>query len=378
MRAVVITSDHSGNGALGALSDLPLALLADRPFLDHVCETLVRSRVTVVDWVSPPNCEAALDFLGDGTRWGVRFKHHAAASAAHAYQIVGRLLAGRADGEALVLGRGDCLVTVLAPAGASGPATVLYDAESDPIDGPGSDQSRRWSGWATVSGRAERIPAISDERQLESHLVGEGDRTQRVAALDALDFRTLGGYLAANRAALGDLAPPIPGCVGNWPPGVRVAPSARVHPLATLIGPVFIGAGSEIAARATIGPNVAVGADCIIDRGVVITDTAVLPGTYIGEDVRLDCALVAQGRVITLGKEGAALVTTGVAVASLTDHLPARLTAIAARSRDRIATWGARAVETVRALRRSIRDGLGGANTGGREADAVPLPTATD
>lgn len=82
-------------------------------------------------------------------------------------------------------------------------------------------------------------------------------------------------------------------------PGIWVAESARVHPDVTLQSPVIVGADSEIAAGAVLGPNVAVGynatiganttlrdvlldGDCRIEAGTTLLDCVVGETTSIG------------------------------------------------------------------------------------------------
>ncbi|MFQ3318085.1 MAG: UDP-N-acetylglucosamine diphosphorylase/glucosamine-1-phosphate N-acetyltransferase [Natronomonas sp.] len=80
---------------------------------------------------------------------------------------------------------------------------------------------------------------------------------------------------------------------------VWVADSARVHPDATLQGPVVIGPDTEIAASAVIGPNVAVGRNATIGANVTLrntlldTDCRIEPGATV-----LDCV---AGQSVSIG-----------------------------------------------------------------------------
>lgn len=88
--------------------------------------------------------------------------------------------------------------------------------------------------------------------------------------------------------------------------GVWVADSARVHPDASLQGPVVVGPDSEIAAGAVVGPttalgrNVTVGANATVGRAVLDDDTrvgagSVLRDTVTGQNATLGPATVVPG-----------------------------------------------------------------------------------
>jgi len=82
------------------------------------------------------------------------------------------------------------------------------------------------------------------------------------------------------------------------PPGddtTHVADSARVHPDATLVGPVVIDSDAVIEAGAIVGPYVAVGASATIGAGAVLRDTVVDTDTTIGPNTTASEAVVGQG-----------------------------------------------------------------------------------
>jgi hypothetical protein len=101
----------------------------------------------------------------------------------------------------------------------------------------------------------------------------------------------------------------------------------------------------------------------------------VLPGTYVGDGVRLDSAVVDQDRILVLTEEGPMLVAAAVAVASLSDHLPGRLIATAGRWQRRTSVWLSRLYEAGRNARKSVSERLGGTNRAGGQPDAMPAVT---
>jgi carbonic anhydrase/acetyltransferase-like protein (isoleucine patch superfamily) len=82
--------------------------------------------------------------------------------------------------------------------------------------------------------------------------------------------------------------------------GVRLADSVR------LIGPAYIGAHAIIRAGATIGPFVSIERDCVIDCGVTVEHSTILPDTYLASGISIGNAVVDGGYLEDL--EGGAVV----------------------------------------------------------------------
>ncbi|QJW99691.1 hypothetical protein [Frigoriglobus tundricola] len=373
MRAVLLAGGKTGDVLLGAgRGPAPLLPLADRPFIEHVCEALIRSGITRVDWVLSSDDGAYRAFLEDGTPWGGTFRHHVAADEARGYETVSALLAERGADETVVFGHADRLVTAstVLPAPADRPPVALFGTA-------GTGGAWVWNGWAVLSGKPWRPPGATSERQLEASLAAtEGCR--RVETPAPLRVATAREYLEANWAVLQDLDVNPPVGRTNWPDGVRVSSGATVHPSAVLLAPVSIGAGAEIAAGAVVGPYAVIGTDCVVDRGAAVTRSVVLPRTYIGEGVRLDSTVAAHDRVVLLTSEGEALVRADVAVGSLSDHLPGRMSAAVARWNRHTVAWLARLRDAGRTLRKSVSERLGGADRTGGQPDPRTVPTVTD
>jgi len=81
-------------------------------------------------------------------------------------------------------------------------------------------------------------------------------------------------------------------------PNSRLPRSARVHPSAQFLPPVHVGPGCEVAAGARVGPNVVLGPDCVIDRNATVANAVLLPGTFIGEGMDIEEAVVDRARII--------------------------------------------------------------------------------
>ena len=85
-----------------------------------------------------------------------------------------------------------------------------------------------------------------------------------------------------------------------------VADSARVHPDATLVGPVVVDSDAVIEAGAVVGPYAAIGASTTVGAGAVLRDAVVDTDTTIGPNTTANEVVVGQGCEL-----GANLTVTG-------------------------------------------------------------------
>ena len=137
------------------------------------------------------------------------------------------------------------------------------------------------------SRRVRVIPIRSEDQAPEeaeriTHLPGlpGPGRPESAAALPAAWFALQKQWLA--------LRPPDAVTVdrlhssGGW-----VGPQARIHPLAKLRAPFWIGARARIGPECEIGPHAFIGEGAILDRHVQVEEAGVLPGTYLGQNTRV-------------------------------------------------------------------------------------------
>lgn len=98
-------------------------------------------------------------------------------------------------------------------------------------------------------------------------------------------------YLASNLALLG-------GATLRHPPGqlVGVDPTARIHPSATLQGPLRIGPGARIDANAVVGPHAVVGAGAHVLTGTTLARCVVWPKATANGALR-DCIVTTNGAI---------------------------------------------------------------------------------
>src|SRR5690606_15652040 len=67
-------------------------------------------------------------------------------------------------------------------------------------------------------------------------------------------------------------------------PGVWIDTRARIHPLAQIVPPVMIGAGTVVEARARVGPCTVLGRACRVHSGAVVESSVVWEESRIGSE----------------------------------------------------------------------------------------------
>jgi mannose-1-phosphate guanylyltransferase/phosphomannomutase len=111
------------------------------------------------------------------------------------------------------------------------------------------------------------------------------------------DIGNLEQYQQANYDALeGKVKLELPG--EEIRPGVRAGEGHRIHPEATIEGPVILGRDVRIAAGASIsGPSV-IGDRAIVERGATVCRTVAWEDVYVGEEASLsDCTVADRNTV---------------------------------------------------------------------------------
>ncbi|GEM_PF-414301 len=85
---------------------------------------------------------------------------------------------------------------------------------------------------------------------------------------------------------------------GELQPGIWVGPNSIIHPSVRLTPPLFIAAGSRIGRDVELGPNAVIGVGAVIDDGVTVQQSTVLPYTYVGQFLHLADRVAHQSELI--------------------------------------------------------------------------------
>lgn len=298
MRAVIIVAGRSP--ALQQISpNLPTPLLpcVDRPVLQHVVEFLVDQGVDTFDFVLHESPERVEQFLGDGKRWGSRFTFHLVRDAGHPYLPLKLRHTPGSQSEPILLVHADRLPMLADQTAlrACAAGNLLYCCH---VQGSAADVSA-WTGWAWIDSKtASEIPAAATEGELEQYLCQIGVPRDTTTVCDLLDFRDFESTLRAQRCMLTNSTVNSHLSAREVESAVWIARNVVIHPTAHLTPPLFIGENSRIGEGAKIGPNTVIGHDSIVDKHTKVTDSAIYPGSYCGEGLDLDHAIVDRNRLV--------------------------------------------------------------------------------
>lgn len=309
MQAIVIATGY--NPALEPLTEwypAPLLPVVDRPLAQHVVEYLVDQGVADFDFVLSHLPEKLEAFLGDGARWGCRFRYHLVRDHERPYQILSAIAL---SGEMTLLAHADRL-----------PLVNLKDRDGVLFSMVDEDPARRpWTGWALLQRDViMNIPEEVDEAGLSAYLFSIAPALTVEQTPIVLSVRSFEMLIQANRQALSGVFPVRLLSGTRTDPGIWISRNVSLHPTAILTSPVFIGENCRIGAGTRIGPGAVVERDCILDNQCTVQNTLIFQNSYIGESLELDEAIVDRNRLINTRVGVAVSVTDDFILGSLSER----------------------------------------------------------
>ncbi|MFH1571181.1 MAG: NDP-sugar synthase [Gemmatimonadota bacterium] len=286
MRAIVSASRPTR--LPGPLGDRPAALVAvaNRPAVQWVVELLVEAGVEEFDFILGWHPERVEAFLGDGTRWGSRFRYHLVADPERPYAALSRALGPARPG-----------VVFLAAAEELPQRPPRIEAVGLWVrpEAPGPEG---WTGWGVVPASVlSRCPDDLDAAGLAAHLAGAAAGIG-LEAVPTARTDTPAALLEAQRQLLSGELPVRPSC-RQVEPGVWVEPNARVAGSARITGPAYVGEHARLGAGVQVGPNTVIGSNCVIDDGVAAVESCIEAGTYVGPGLELRAMLACPGGLVS-------------------------------------------------------------------------------
>jgi hypothetical protein len=252
-----------------------LANLVDRPFLRHIVEFVVDRGVREILVVGTA-CEHAELVLGNGCQWGASIEYRRVHSISD-YEV------------APIAGRENFLLVSAASLPQFPLRQQLERAAGAIIYGP---EGKNWTGWAVIEAQdAAWMPPLCDHAELLSYL----QALETYAPLLAdVEFRCSSAeelWKSHQDALHSNLSHIFHGGL-EVKSGVWIARNVSVASSATITAPAYIGENSRIGAGAQIGPFAVIAKDCLIAPGTIVRHAVVAPGTYAGNNLKLDHVLV--------------------------------------------------------------------------------------
>jgi NDP-sugar pyrophosphorylase family protein len=280
---VIILADRLGHELRPLCDQTCPALLqiAGKPVLEHTLDMLAGAGLKKAVVVIGPFAEQLRTFLGDGRRWGMELDYCVTRGEEPPAAVLAQL---PVVSEPTLFLRGDMLRT---------PVLGEFLAQAAGREAEAMQ--------AVLSGHSSGIglypPAADDFTAVHWPDLAAGSVLASGAAVDfpeacAFRLESFANYHQANlAAAAGRLA-------GLLLPGRQTAlgltqgRNSQVSPRSLKVGVAFVGTGCRIHATAELSGEVVICDDVIIDAHARLTDTVVLPNSYVGELVDLRNAIV--------------------------------------------------------------------------------------
>jgi acetyltransferase-like isoleucine patch superfamily enzyme len=254
--------------------------------LQHVVETVVGRGVREIDFVVPEATWQGRKTLGDGTRWGARFRYYSA-EGKPIYDAFA-LIPSRNPHELLLLAHSDCLPLIQSNTNTCAP-TLFCLMEGTPS----------WTGWGLIRGAdILRFPQGMEQKSDLFTFLLEECAAAICHGPRPLSARSYEDLIEANRRVLAREFPELLMGGTEVQPGVWVARNVSIHPTAKLSAPAFLGENSRVAAGVQVGPAASIGRDCMIERETLVSDSVVYSGSYVGQKLALRGVVVDRSRLV--------------------------------------------------------------------------------
>ena len=310
MRAVVMAAGESAGFRLFT-DRWPVGLmpLCGQPILQHLVEFLVQEGIGDFDFVLQHLPEKVEAYLGDGSRWGSRFRYHLAPNGPPLHQRL-HVILGSEEGN-IVLAREDTIPTLEPGWIGKTPSPVVFVGNKG-----------EWTGWAVMpAGVAATISSASDPAEFQARLLEVAQSSGTISTVECpISFASAGNFLESQGALLTGRGPQSSFLRRREAaPGVRIGRNVSLHPAAQIEAPVYIGDNCGIGAGARLGPNAVIGDDCIIEGRSHVSDAVVFAGSYVGELLEVSEAVVDHNRLASVRLNTEVCVTDDFLLARLTE-----------------------------------------------------------
>jgi hypothetical protein len=263
---------------------LPLGTAA---FAERVMDSLALAGVRQLDVVLSDHPEALRAILQDGSPWGIVINWHHAKESAAPYTVLRGM--GLAPEDQVVIGHAHQWVSSRIVRELMQCTGVAMHVASDLL----------WTGWFSAPARSlSSLGQHADFAALAQHARSmQGTRCVIASPIDFAQVLCAADLLASQQHALdGRLEAAIPASWLRMPWGAASA-DAVIHADALILGPVLVGPGCVVEARAELGPSVVLAHDVFVAGGASVRQSLVMANTYVGGQVALENSL-AQGNSI--------------------------------------------------------------------------------
>ncbi len=279
MNAVFYTTD-----ILPWVSDIgevpwPLLPVANRPLLDYWLETCVEHKVRQVQLILGDGADLVEEFVGDGSRWGLKIKYGFARAGEQPLDYL-RATADRWDRGLLYIGEPFFLRRRQAfkPSGFKTLDACRYE-----VDG--------------------RIAFLFGKNGAEVKALLEGgsgsDRGLEQIHIHPFPINEVSAYFDLNmKMVSGEFKRYVTAGFSDTD-GSSIGYNVLTPPSAHLCPPIMIGNDCRFGSLTTVGPRSIIGDHVIIDSHTVLKNCLILSDTYIGKNLEIVNKIVSGDRLIS-------------------------------------------------------------------------------
>jgi len=309
----LILLDRLGKELLPLTDNTPVPLLpvAAKPLIEYTLEALAATGIQQALLVTGPHSEQVRTHIGTGQRWGLQLDYWVGRGEEDPDTLLRQLPPGE-DAEWLML-RGDVLIAPLLPKFLAAARACDEPALHAVIDG-------RLAGMSLIRSRTDAASAIAWERLLAGSPGSQGKALIALAdwprpqLLDSLkNFHQSNLDAVAGRIA--DLE--LPG--REIALGLRQGRNTTLSPRSLTVGVALIGSQCRIHPGARLADEVVISDQVIVDREAQLSNTVILPQTYIGELVTVSHAIVRGNDLIDVETGGIIKIVDAFLLANLKD-----------------------------------------------------------
>lgn len=299
---LVLSGQLPAMHGLDADRSASLLPLGDRPALQHIVESLVTQNITEIELIVGHAPEQAEHLLGNGDRWGCRFRYHLATQPEFPYRSLKVIPSLEFEPWVLIHAERFPCVEFAAYAKLSRP-TLFCGSFANGQSLTNGNDGFDWGGTIVMP-----PAAITDAFAAKCYDELRRDLMQRAAAETAAMVSVPGWIDVSTPAVLLEsqqklLEKKLQGLLINGTErhhGVWVSRNVNIHPSVELTAPVYVGANSRVNRGASIGPNAVIGCDCIVDSKTAIADALITDGSYVGEALEVSQAIIAHNLLVNV------------------------------------------------------------------------------
>jgi NDP-sugar pyrophosphorylase family protein len=295
MIAVIIVPGPSTRmHGLDAKRSLALLPLGDRPVLQHIVESLAAQGITSIELIISHAPEAVEALLGTGDRWGCKFKYHLSTQPQNPYRSLRVIPELRSQPWVLI--HGECYPCLKFDSGKLDSPVLFYGSHDD-----GLTVSENWKGTAIFP------PGIFDDEfasqtvdEMFSSISNFADKFKAnlVNVASWIDASSPASFLKSQTMLLERRLDGLMISGTERESGIWISRNVVVHPSVILTAPLYVGPNTRLNRGVRVGPNAVIEGECIVDTNTSIEDSMIAAGSYVGEGLELNRALVDRNLLI--------------------------------------------------------------------------------